>query len=142
MRLLEHDNGSLVSPVEPLSPQINSVELPPSEPQIDDIRTEYHPRSGRAPVIASFEQFGKTETLVDTEPPVNMCPWTPFRTRLDFEMAEFILDAALNERQTKTLFSLLDRVAGKYEEFTITNHDDLKNMWKLASKKCVEVRLF
>jgi hypothetical protein len=63
----------------------------------------------------------------------------PFRTRLDFEIAELILDSALNKEQTNRLISLLNRCAGPTENFTIRNQDELLKFWDLASNKCINV---
>jgi len=102
--------------------------------RFDDIRTEFHPASGKAPVIAHFDEYGHTEGSTYTDLP-NPRPWAPFESHLDFEVAELILSAALNKEQTTTLISLLKRVAEGAEEFTLQSHDDIKKKWEEAAHR-------
>ncbi|KAF5366215.1 hypothetical protein D9758_005821 [Tetrapyrgos nigripes] len=59
-----------------------------SHPDIDDIKTEFHPQTQKPVVIEPFEEFGFTP-LADSEMPTDFEPWKPFRTRLDYEVSEF-----------------------------------------------------
>ncbi|KAJ7152307.1 hypothetical protein C8R43DRAFT_886375 [Mycena crocata] len=70
------------------------------------------------------------------QPPTDAEPWAPFPTRLDFEVAEFVVDVMLNKNQTKTLLSLIRRCAANIDAFTIQSHSDLEKHWERASKKC------
>ncbi|KAF8145837.1 hypothetical protein K438DRAFT_1781554 [Mycena galopus ATCC 62051] len=70
--------------------------------------------------------------------PIDPTPWKPFRTRLDFEIAEFCELAMLNEELTKTLLSLIQRCGENFKEFTITSRSELERLWGLASHKCTE----
>jgi hypothetical protein len=106
--------------------------------RFDDIRTEFHPASGKEPVIAHFEDYGRAEEFAYNDPPSQQ-PWAPFESRLDFEIAELILLAALNKEQTTTLISLLKHVANGAEEFTLRSHDDIKKKWEKASDICTKV---
>jgi hypothetical protein len=65
-------------------------------------------------------------------------PWKPFRTCLDFEVAELALAARLNKEQANNLFALLRRCQ-QGENFTIKNHSELGQLWQLASEKCTRV---
>ena len=111
----------------------------PANPQLDDIRTEFHPASGKSPEIASFEEYGQTDQF-EYEYPPNRTPWAPFQTRLDFEIAELTLISALNREQTTKLISLFKRCAKGEEEFTIRSHDEINAKWEQASNKCTKVR--
>ena len=106
--------------------------------RFDDIQTEFHPASGKEPVITHFEDYGHAEEFAYNDPP-NQQPWAPFESRLDFEIAELILLAALNKEQTTTFISLLKRVAKGTEEFTLRSHDDIKKKWEKASDICTKV---
>jgi hypothetical protein len=106
--------------------------------QYDDIRTEFHPASGKDPVIEHFKDYGRAKDFAYNDPP-NPKPWAPFESRLDFEIAELILLAALNREQTKTLISLFNRVADGREEFSLRSHDDIKKKWEKASNICTKV---
>lgn len=115
--------------LEPITAPPIEAYVDPAEPapRLDDIRTEFHPRSGRAPLTESFEIYGRKakkakKTVQDTE------PWSPFQTRADFELAEFALDACLNARQFNTILKLVQN-----NEVTFKNDHDLKTAWAHAS---------
>ncbi|KAJ7824744.1 hypothetical protein B0H14DRAFT_3110853 [Mycena olivaceomarginata] len=69
-------------------------------------------------------------------------PWAPFRTRLDFEVAEFVQDAMLNKNQTDTLISLIRRCSENIEGLTLHRQSDLEKQWTHASRKCTEFERF
>ncbi|KAJ7681176.1 hypothetical protein B0H17DRAFT_1161164 [Mycena rosella] len=71
-------------------------------------------------------------------PPVNSAPWKPFRTRLDFEVAEFCELAMLNTEMTETLITLIRRCGANIKNFTLVNHAEVGKLWDLASHKCTE----
>ncbi|KAF7973288.1 hypothetical protein HWV62_15663 [Athelia sp. TMB] len=118
------------------SPNEPTTSLPePLETRKDDIRTEYHPRTGRAARVARFDEYGREETTPSTRP-IDETPWAPFfRTRLDFELAEVMQEAALNREQISRLISLIHQ-AGSHKDgqgFTITSYSDLKTSWDNAA---------
>lgn len=100
----------------------------------DDIKVEYHPNSGRQPVIHHFEDYGRKNSD-DPDLPVEREPWRPFESRLDYEVAELALEAALNQSQTERLIKLVQRAANKEDKFSICNQADLQYKWKVASVK-------
>jgi hypothetical protein len=115
------------------------IASPDAEAVVDDIRTEFHPNSGRPTQTAHFADYGhRQESARHTFRPPKK-PWRPFRTRLDFEVAELILETAMNAKQTTTLISLLQRCAMGIEKFTIHSHDDLQQTWEQSSVKSVQV---
>ena len=71
--------------------------------------------------------------------PIDDLPWRPFPSCLDFEMAEFILDAGLNNQMTDRLISLVGCCTSGVENFTIQDHKQLTKYWDLASAKSVKV---
>lgn len=105
----------------------------------DDIRTEYHPKTKRSATTIHFDDYGRDTKNPFNDGPPNSSPWNPFRTRLDFDVAEFALRAALNKDQTEQLLNLLKRCADRDDECTIRNHNDLTQTWERASHKCVDV---
>jgi hypothetical protein len=112
-----------------------------TNPGLDDFRTEFHPSSKKASVTVSFEQYGQEQPFAYHHHP-DQQPWAPFRTRLDFEIADLILEAALSEGQTTKLISLLKRCAESPGEFTLQSHADITKTWEEASSKCVDVSVF
>lgn len=110
------------------------------DPEKDDIRTEYHPKSARPPTIDPFHLYGHAA-------PAQAClsdsnderkPWSPFRERLDYEIAELLLEATLNEKQIAKFLTFFHRCRAG-EPFTIMNYQDYHSTWELASTKSVKV---
>ncbi|KAL4266406.1 hypothetical protein AB1N83_001284 [Pleurotus pulmonarius] len=111
--------------------------------EVDDIKVEYYPHSKRPPVITPFENFTRRSPLpkASNEPSsisLETPPWSPFRTRLDFEVASFALDAGLKEEHVNMLLSLLGRCSKGDEQLTLGNSEDINRLWDLAAHKAPE----
>jgi hypothetical protein len=118
------------------------VPLLPGEPipQPDDIKIEYHPNSNRPTEIHHFAEYGRTKTPLDRQDScLDREPWRPFRSRIDFDFAEFALGAALNREQTDTLIRLVHHVQQKQDTFTLASHAELTKTWKEASIASIPV---
>ncbi|KAF8209353.1 hypothetical protein K438DRAFT_1572521 [Mycena galopus ATCC 62051] len=109
-----------------------------AKPNLNDIKRVFHPHSQRPEILQSLDEYRNSQVPPDRRPPADEEPWLPFRTRLDFEVADFSQDARLNKRQTTALISLIRRCAENIGEFTIRTHSDLEKQWGAASKKCTE----
>lgn len=108
--------------------------------QVDDFCTQYHPKTGRSARVVRFDQYGREEPKLHI--PTDKKPWISFRTKLNFEFSELMLEAALNRKQITKLISLVHRACAHKEEdegFTVTSYSDLDTMWESAKKKCVAV---
>lgn len=103
-------------------------------PLHNDIKIEYHPSSKREPEIFHFEDYKPYLPTDDPSnfPPPNSEPWKPFRSRLDFELAEFMHNAHFNESQSAELISLIQKCVDDPKSFTLTGIKDLKNCWEHA----------
>ncbi|KAK0493804.1 hypothetical protein EDD18DRAFT_1107781 [Armillaria luteobubalina] len=129
-------------PANDLDPELSSPpetheEFIQNEPvyKRDDIRTIYHPSSGRATIVDHFEDYRLRPDFQYAPPPIDPHPWRPFASRRNFELAEFILDAALTEKNMKTMFQLLKPEAGSDQdntEFNIHSPKEFKEHWDLA----------
>ncbi|PBK63200.1 hypothetical protein ARMSODRAFT_1024229 [Armillaria solidipes] len=64
-------------------------------PDVTYIHTEYHPSSGRDSREELLEEYQACEEKSKVD--FDDSPWHPFESKIDFELAEFILQAALNE---------------------------------------------
>ena len=98
-----------------------------------DIKVEYHPKAKKPAKIYCFESYNSA--IPDCEPEniaIDPEPWKPFRTRLDFELAEFIIDAHLNVPQTKQLLSLIRTCTETPNAFTIKDPKELSQTWEHA----------
>ncbi|KAG0700922.1 hypothetical protein DFH29DRAFT_982909 [Suillus ampliporus] len=101
--------------------------------QLDDIKVDYHPHSQIPSTIHHFADFSCTHPT-EASVPRNHAPWEPFRTWLDFEVAEIALEAALTAEQTNRLLSLVHCSARRDETFTLRNHDEVRELWSTTSQ--------
>ena len=124
-------------------PTCSDAEVPGPDPerafQLDDIKVEYHPNSGIPEQIHAFTNFKCGPTSLESAPPPNKQPWLPFKSRLEFEVAEIALEAAMNNEQTDRLIDLFNRCASRQEKFTFKNHKDIRNMWDAVSHRVTGV---
>ncbi|KAG1814111.1 hypothetical protein EV424DRAFT_1348837 [Suillus variegatus] len=133
-----------------LDPGPNKPDLGPNEPypgpnesnpglnqpahELDDIKVEHHPHSQIPSTVHRFSEFSRSCPTEDYVPR-NDSPWEPFRTRLDFEVAEIALEAAMTKDQTNRLLNLIHRSASGNDTFTLQNHDEVRSLWDLASQR-------
>ncbi|KAK7059887.1 hypothetical protein R3P38DRAFT_3523832 [Favolaschia claudopus] len=101
--------------------------------QEPEIKRVFHPNSKRPPIFQSFRDYAQV-----TRPPLpnDAEPWQPFRSRLDFEVAEFCELNMLNGEATATLLRLIRRCISAPGEFTLETRRELNELWELASHKC------
>jgi hypothetical protein len=115
----------------------------PSDPsdwtcQDGDIRVKYHPCSGRGLETFRFEEF--TWAPPASVPPEDPEPWTPFKTRADFEFAAFAQDVGISKAQIDSLIALFNRCieSGK-DSFTLSSYDNMSKTLKVASEQLAKV---
>ncbi|KAK7001923.1 hypothetical protein R3P38DRAFT_2540149 [Favolaschia claudopus] len=111
--------------------------MPPVQQDTPEIRRIFHPHSERPVLFQSLAEYAASNSSEKGLPP-DLTPWKPFRTRLDFEVAEFCELAMLNQKLSETLLSLIRRCGENRREFTINNFAELDKLWSLASHKCTE----
>ncbi|KAG1908350.1 uncharacterized protein F5891DRAFT_1124177 [Suillus fuscotomentosus] len=97
--------------------------------QLDDIKTEYHLRSGIITKIDHFADFC-CHTATCSQVPENLTPWEPFSSHIDFDFVELVLKANLTKVQTNELISLICRTA--FEQFSVTDYNGVCTMWDAA----------
>lgn len=102
-------------------------------PKADDIRIEYHPKSGRETEAFAFEDF--VRGAPDSALPVGPDPWLPFRTREDFEFTELVLEAKMSKAEVNSLISLFNRCKGENSRFTLSSYDDMHQILATASER-------
>ncbi|KAG1897478.1 uncharacterized protein F5891DRAFT_982657 [Suillus fuscotomentosus] len=86
--------------------------------RLDTFKTEYHPHSGRAPIVESFSVYGTNKPETTQSPIIDDKPWQPFSCCADFEFAELSHRAALSKDQTNELLKFIWRVADGRTKFT------------------------
>ena len=106
--------------------------------RLDDIRTEYHPHSALRTKVEHFEDY-KRHQRGQPSVPCDKEPWSPFRSRIDFEFAEIALKAALNKDLANSLIKLVHRSIAEQGTFTLESHADMQDMWDKASAKLTTV---
>ncbi|KAJ7637488.1 hypothetical protein B0H17DRAFT_995155 [Mycena rosella] len=106
-----------------------------SPPPVEEIKRIFHPHSKRPPIFQSFDNY-VASNLVEQQGSIDNQPWRPFRSQLDFEMAEFCENNMLNRDSTETLISLIRRCGSNLTEFMLANQRELDDLWELASHKC------
>ncbi|KAG1861504.1 hypothetical protein DFJ58DRAFT_715418 [Suillus subalutaceus] len=90
---------------------------------------EYHPSSEIPPEVHAFNDFKHHPMPLVSSVPPNKRPWAPFKSRLEFELAELALEACLNNEQTDRLIRLCNRCISQQEKFTFQNHKDIRDRW-------------
>ncbi|KAL1762610.1 hypothetical protein FB107DRAFT_267837 [Schizophyllum commune] len=119
-----------LSPPPPPADSFQSV--PPS---VDDIKIEYHPNSQRRAETVPLHRLVRERDRKPPDPPLESKPWEKgFRTRLDFEVAAFALEAQLNNDQSASLLKLLESATKHPEELTVRTPKDLSDGWDLVEK--------
>ncbi|KAG1783951.1 hypothetical protein EV702DRAFT_1175911 [Suillus placidus] len=88
----------------------------------DNIKIEYHPSSGIEAKVYGFDSFECRAADFQVPPPDGQ-PWRPFKSRLEFEIAEIMLKVGFNNQQTDRLIKLCHRCV------------DIHNMWEATSHR-------
>lgn len=98
------------------------------------MRTKYHPSSGRPTTTTPFEEYGHTDQARKAAFDPASYPWYPFRTRIDFEIADLVHGLAMSKAQTETFLSLMRRCSSG-EAVKIKNHKDLVKTWDMCTSQ-------
>jgi hypothetical protein len=105
--------------------------------QKDDIRVEYHPKSGRASTTVSFGEF-RREEADRNRAPAHDTPWQLFGSRVNFEFAELAQQSLMNQGQIDAMIKLfrrcIDLGINSPEAFTLSSAKELSNIWTLAAE--------
>ena len=122
----------------------NEAQQPPY--QLNTIKITYHPRTKRPEKLISLEDYRHQASAskaagssAASKPPSSTPPWCPFSTRGDFELAEIVLAAGMNQTQIDTLFKLIHRIASGKAQVTLQTHKDLRKAWDDAAYHQVPV---
>ncbi|PBK58170.1 hypothetical protein ARMSODRAFT_847759, partial [Armillaria solidipes] len=100
-----------------------------------NIITEYHPSAILDPQIVPLKEYLASSTR-KPDSVFDSCPWYPFSSQLDFDLAEFILRTGMNHRARSDFFSIIDRCGGNQStEYTIRNENDLAEAWSRAENQ-------
>lgn len=131
-------------------PDVNALDAIPADwdLQYDDYKTVHHPHSKLSTTVCRFEDYSPHEDTSasnkEDAPETDKTPWSPFRTRLDFEFAELIQECRMNKPQTDRLIKLISTALDSPEQFQLIDEEDLAKTWESArdihvSKVCVSI---
>lgn len=102
-----------------------------------DIVIEYHPNSGKQSRTLSPEEYKRldedTSKSVE-EPAPDENPWLPFASREEFEFAELVHDAKLNQKQIQKLLDIFHQGQKDPSSFKLRQYKDLKDSLEDASR--------
>lgn len=116
-----------------LSPSPAGVEDDLSQRQLDDIRVEYHPNSGRGTKIYRFEDYIRERPSGQTfRDPLRERPYEPFKSLEDFQFAELALENNLKKDHVELLLSMINRDRGENPTVSFGSFDDVNSAWKKA----------
>jgi hypothetical protein len=110
----------------------------------DDIRLVFHPSTGISEQYHHFDDYCAMESTPDfSGPPPKHGetdrPWRPFKTKLDFEIAEVMLDAHMNAAQTGRMLALIQDAIRHPETFTLVSLKHLSDIWDVARETRTEM---
>lgn len=109
---------------------------------VGDIKTVYHPRIHKAPLIQSWDEYLAQDEQLRAPPPPKEKPWKPYQTQANFESSEIVSAALLPAEQIDNLITLIRKVASGADYFTITKNADLVSHTKSAAGLLTPVRSF
>ncbi|EIW75195.1 hypothetical protein CONPUDRAFT_66265 [Coniophora puteana RWD-64-598 SS2] len=78
---------------------------PSTQTDTAPFQTLYHPKSGRPSRLYSYEEYNRPPPRSDVE--LDDCPWAPFRSRGDCELASIAVDAEMSDSLVTRLLRLI-----------------------------------
>lgn len=119
----------------PRAPSPSDVhEIEDLDPQVGDIRIEYHPHSKQPTIIKNLEDYFGDQDQAVSEEDIDLEPWRDFGTRDNFEFAEWALEAELNQRQIEKVFTFINRLRSGVSDLTLRSYQELADAWAIASE--------
>ncbi|KAK1215699.1 hypothetical protein PQX77_021704 [Marasmius sp. AFHP31] len=101
-------------------------------PAVNDILVEHHPSIMTPNRVMSLDSYLRSQREEATPPPPMKQPWAPFQSRIDFDVANFALQARLNKNLTNVLLQLVRRIT-KGETVSFKNYNNICELWERAS---------
>lgn len=109
-------------------------------PELDDIKIRTHPHSLKEVQVYSFIQYSvivnkhESDDLSSFADSIDRRPWRPFRTRLDFETAEVMLEAHMTAALRERNISCIIKAKGDApaSQFTVKDQIEMDKIWAQA----------
>ncbi len=136
-----HDTATVeqtpASDIAPAPPSTDATAAGQGEWEVkeDDFKTEYHPRAQKVPQYWHWEDYGRDKTQPSPANYNNRKPWQLFKSRIDFEFAEFALHAGLNHGQMSVLLDIVRRVTASPKDLSFESASDMQAAWETAKDK-------
>lgn len=104
-------------------------------PMPDDIKVETHPSAKIPPALFSYEDYNANLPKPDpmVVKPAKHDPWFPFRSRLDFDVAEFMQAHRFNNQQSKEFMELIERIRQHPREYHLRDVKEVNDLWDTAA---------
>ncbi|KIP01685.1 hypothetical protein PHLGIDRAFT_80257, partial [Phlebiopsis gigantea 11061_1 CR5-6] len=96
----------------------------------DDIRVEYHPNSGRRTKVYRFDDYARESPSGPIRDHTQEKPYEPWKSLVDFEFAELVLDKNLKKEQVEFLLSLINRNGSV---LSFSSYADIEKGWEKAA---------
>ncbi|TFK59648.1 hypothetical protein BDN72DRAFT_890374 [Pluteus cervinus] len=96
-----------------------------------DIRTTFHPHTGKAPTVESTRAY-HTRNAPPPPPPADPEVWKLFGSKPAFDFAEVVLQAALSHDQADRLLNAANTLITDRPTFEFKTHNDLRAVWEAA----------
>lgn len=105
---------------------------------LPNFKTEFHPRSRRAPLYHAQEELSQRDV---PELAPDSRPWRPFVEKGDCLFAEIALQAGLNASYVNSLLTLITRIPQGKLKVTLRNETDLRCAWDRAAMQVTQVSI-
>ncbi|KAM6499899.1 hypothetical protein JOM56_005407 [Amanita muscaria] len=99
--------------------------------RVDDIKTEFSPKSGRPARVDHYEDYQRSGGARAQKPAQSpkLNPWHPFRSRAEFKLSKLALDCALTREQVDILTETICGISEGKDMFSIRNYSEMVDLW-------------
>jgi len=129
---------TLIKDPSPHSPDINEDFVAPLE---GDFKIKSHPYANISDRYLTAEEYRRESRSIDDSPlDFPRPPWSPYLSRLDFEVSKLMMDAGMNQALITRTIALFLRCQAHEDVLNLKSYSHVRKMWKLASTKRTGVR--
>jgi len=107
-------------------------------PKTDSICTEYHPTSRLGATVEAFGDYRKHTSKLPSIPEI-LDPWHPFKSCVDFQLAQLAVEACLSSKQMDMLCQAIKECIQSPNSFHLSSHHNIHCLWDTASSMLTPV---
>jgi hypothetical protein len=102
----------------------------------DDIMVQTHPAAKKRPQYHPYESYSSSlpEPAKTYDNKRRRAPWSPFRYRLDFQLAEFMRQKNFNNVEMDKLLSIVASIAEAPSTYSLVDAKHVTDTWKASTK--------